>query len=206
MAVVLSVCAFLASGVCIEALSEASPFSERRWRLSFEFICVALKLTAPVWLYFLAIYALAAVARLIDPRPYLVLDDEGIRFRWAGSIPWSQVGAVRKSTKSQTLTPSWFSSRFGWWLTLGRPDEIEGANSVRVLCLDLKFGVSRSLRQSGSLCQRLYFWLQSLPLGWTLLGLQFGRIHLVGTSVDAELLKQWIDARLDQAKRETAGS
>ena len=174
----LGLCGALATAALFYWRSDVDCSTLRRHRSS----CQALQAAWPLLAYGAAWAGVVALAGLFDPRPYLVMNGEGIRFRWAGFIPWRHFAAAEENRRAAGK----------WGAELG----------LRLVPKDRK-ALNAQVRRHGETVQKVYFALQSVPLlGPALIG-PFGRIGLVGTGVGASFVIGWINERIAAADGRT---
>ena len=161
-------------------------------------LCGTARTASPALFGFLALFILPSLARAADPRPYLILDGEGLRFRWAGFIPWSEIAVARgsdMSPRSPNPLRLFYDHTYGYELAEMQAEQFLSDHVFWLEFKDRK-ALFASLRRNGTIVQKIYFTIQSLPLGLRVFGLQFSRISVRGTGVYAHHLVDWINERV----------
>lgn len=140
-------------------------------RVTQDLECEVLQWSWPVLFPVLGVYGVVALAGLFDPRPYLQLDARGIRFRWAGFIPWTEVKSAARPRRSRGAD---------YWVELELKDQ-------------RRFLAER--RRHGPVFRRILFAVLGNPLGRRLFR-DFRDFSLFGTGLRSEELAEWINRRI----------
>lgn len=133
--------------------------------------CYAFQWTWPIWICVLGYLGMFGVTRLFDRRPCLVLDKRGIRFPWAGTIPWSEIESAS--------VPQELAGKRG------------GNRQLHVHLKDKKRFLEATMHD-GNIVRKLLVALYRSPYSF-LLPAPFGYIILMGTGLCSYHLVDWIN-------------